>query len=68
MKIHFYVMDPCLLDAVLIQRFLQVLWILLSAKAELEVLIIGEEDESDTSYDEVGEALLEVDWFLWRLI
>ena len=61
-------MDPCLLDAVLIQRFLQVLWILLSAKAELEVLIIGEEDESDTSYDEVGEALLEVDWFLWRLI
>lgn len=68
MQIDFDVMDPCLLYAVLIQGSLQILGILFSAEAELEVLVVGDENKSDTSYDEVGEAFLEVHWFLWCLL
>ena len=60
-------MDPGLFDAVLIQSLLQVLWVFLSADAELEVLVIRDEDESDSGDDEVGEAFSEVHWLLWRL-
>ena len=72
MQIDFYVMDPGLFNAVLLQGLLEILWIYLSTEAELEIFVIREEDESNTSYDEVCKTFFEVyrflRWFFWLLL
>lgn len=67
MQIDFDVMDPGLFNAVLIQGFLEILWIFLSTETKLEILVIREQEEPNTSYDEICKTLLEIYRFIWRL-
>lgn len=67
MQIDFDIMDPSLFNVVLFERLLEILWIFLSTKAELEIFVIREEDESNASNNEVSKALFEVHWFRWWL-